>query len=313
MSNYFNMHEIGRIIARHRKAHNMTQMELADLMNVSFQAVSNWERGQSMPDIAKLPELAECFSISIDELLGRNAPLLSSAAEGTLDSYLAAHDVQISEIAEAAPLLKPDQMEALEEKLLELPDVPADTPDGQPVLSDLLPYLSTDAVDQLMQRFLDAGDDAAMTSCLPFASMSYLDTLADAWDAQGKSLQPLLPFMSTAKVDSLAGAWDAQGKSLQPLFPFMSTEKFDSLADAWDAQGKSLQPLFPFMSTEKFDSLADTWDAQGKSLQPLLPYLSNEKLNQLLCDWVRKERAITPLLPFLSDDQISRLAEQAIR
>lgn len=231
MSNYFNMHEIGRIIARHRKAHNMTQMELADRMNVSFQAVSNWERGQSMPDIAKLPELAECFGVSIDELLGRNAPLLSSAAEGTLDSYLAAHDVQISEIAEAAPLLKPDQMEALEEKLLELPDVPADTPDGQPVLHDLLPYLSTDAVDQLMQRFLDAGDDAAMTSCLPFASMSYLDTLADAWDAQGKSLQPLLPFLSNEKLNQLLCDWVRKGRAITPLLPFLSDDQISRLAE----------------------------------------------------------------------------------
>lgn len=222
MSNYFNMHEIGRIIAQHRKAHNMTQMELADLMNVSFQAVSNWERGQSMPDISKLPELAECFGVSIDELLGRNAPLLTSAAEGTLDSYLAEHDVHISEIAEAAPLLKPVQMEALEEKLLELPDAPADTPHGQPVLQDLLPFLSTDAVDQLMQRFVDAGDVAAITSCLPFASAKYLDSLADAWDAQDKSLQPLLPFMNSAKVDSLADAWDAQGKSINAMLPFLS-------------------------------------------------------------------------------------------
>lgn len=152
MSNYFNMHEIGRIIARHRKAHSMTQMELADRMNVSFQAVSNWERGQSMPDIAKLPELAECFGVNIDELLGRNAPLLASAAEGTLDSYLAEHDVCISEIAVAAPLLKPVQMEALEEKLLELPDAPADTPDGQPLLHDLLPFLSDDLFARLAEQ-----------------------------------------------------------------------------------------------------------------------------------------------------------------
>lgn len=103
MSNDFNMCEIGRIIARHRKAHNMTQMELADRMNVSFQAVSNWERGQSMPDISKLPELAECFGVSIDELLGRSVPLITRAAEGTLDGYLAAHDVSLREIAEAAP------------------------------------------------------------------------------------------------------------------------------------------------------------------------------------------------------------------
>ena len=39
----------------------MTQMELADRMGISFQVVSNWERGNSMPDISKLPELAEIF------------------------------------------------------------------------------------------------------------------------------------------------------------------------------------------------------------------------------------------------------------
>ena len=47
----FNMKNIGQKICKFRKEKNMTQLELADRLNISFQAVSNWERGQSMPDI----------------------------------------------------------------------------------------------------------------------------------------------------------------------------------------------------------------------------------------------------------------------
>ncbi len=43
----FDMHRIGQTIAQLRREHNMTQMQLADEMGVSFQAVSNWERGVS--------------------------------------------------------------------------------------------------------------------------------------------------------------------------------------------------------------------------------------------------------------------------
>ena len=43
----FDMHRIGQTIACLRRDHNMTQMALADAMGVSFQAVSNWERGES--------------------------------------------------------------------------------------------------------------------------------------------------------------------------------------------------------------------------------------------------------------------------
>ena len=72
----FDMHRIGQTIARLRREHNMTQMQLADEMGVSYQAVSNWERGQSMPDISKLPELAELFTTTIDELLGHHSLLI---------------------------------------------------------------------------------------------------------------------------------------------------------------------------------------------------------------------------------------------
>ena len=59
-------------------------MGLADRLGISFQAVSNWERGVSMPDIAKLGELSELLNVSIDEILGneRAAKLAESVLNG---------------------------------------------------------------------------------------------------------------------------------------------------------------------------------------------------------------------------------------
>ena len=44
----FDMKIVGRKIAMLRKEKNLTQMELADMLGISFQAVSNWERGVSL-------------------------------------------------------------------------------------------------------------------------------------------------------------------------------------------------------------------------------------------------------------------------
>ena len=68
----FDTRKTGKKIATLRKEKNMTQMELADEMGVSYQAVSNWERGNSMPDIGKLPQLALVLGCSIDEILGES-------------------------------------------------------------------------------------------------------------------------------------------------------------------------------------------------------------------------------------------------
>ena len=84
----FDMKQIGKKITDLRKAHNMTQMELADKLGISFQAVSNWERGSTMPDISKLPELAEIFHISVDELLNGKAPLVKAVLNDTIDEYM---------------------------------------------------------------------------------------------------------------------------------------------------------------------------------------------------------------------------------
>ncbi|BCJ98286.1 helix-turn-helix domain-containing protein [Anaerocolumna chitinilytica] len=57
-------------IAELRREKGVGQQELAEVLGVSFQSVSKWENGITMPDITLLPDIAEYFHISVDELLG---------------------------------------------------------------------------------------------------------------------------------------------------------------------------------------------------------------------------------------------------
>lgn len=57
-------------IAELRKKNGLTQQELGDLLAVSFQTISKWENDVTMPDITFLPTLAECFGVTVDQLLG---------------------------------------------------------------------------------------------------------------------------------------------------------------------------------------------------------------------------------------------------
>lgn len=63
---------IGENLKKQRKLRELTQEQLADILGVSFQAVSKWERGEGYPDIEMLPTIANCFGITVDELIGMN-------------------------------------------------------------------------------------------------------------------------------------------------------------------------------------------------------------------------------------------------
>ena len=52
-----------------RKAHGMSQEQLAEKLNVSRQSISKWESGESSPEIERLIELSDVFDVSTDYLL----------------------------------------------------------------------------------------------------------------------------------------------------------------------------------------------------------------------------------------------------
>ena len=55
-----------------RVSHSLTQVELAEKLSVSKQAVSNWENNNIQPSIDMLLKIADYFGVSTDYLLGRN-------------------------------------------------------------------------------------------------------------------------------------------------------------------------------------------------------------------------------------------------
>ncbi|KRE33955.1 helix-turn-helix domain-containing protein [Paenibacillus sp. Soil522] len=61
---------LARNINRYRKEKGLTQEELAQILGLSFQAVSKWENAHTMPEISLLPSLSKALEVSIEKLLG---------------------------------------------------------------------------------------------------------------------------------------------------------------------------------------------------------------------------------------------------
>ncbi len=60
---------LGQKIKKYRNEKHLTQKDLADQLNVSFQTVSKWENDENEPDIYTLKELSKTFNCSLDCLL----------------------------------------------------------------------------------------------------------------------------------------------------------------------------------------------------------------------------------------------------
>ena len=86
--------QLGANIAALRKRSGMTQAVLAERINFSDKAVSKWERGESIPDVLTLMELAKQFDVTVDDLLkdpnalpenvGKVEQVMGKAVEKTL-------------------------------------------------------------------------------------------------------------------------------------------------------------------------------------------------------------------------------------
>ncbi|MBQ2954187.1 MAG: helix-turn-helix transcriptional regulator [Clostridia bacterium] len=93
-------------LAELRRAHGLSQEDLAEQLGVSRQAVSKWERAESSPDTDNLIALAQLYGVTLDELLGLRLPPETPAPETAAPE---------AAIPEAAPAEAPDPDDPLPE------------------------------------------------------------------------------------------------------------------------------------------------------------------------------------------------------
>ena len=335
----FDTVKVGRIISQKRKEHNMTQMQLADALGISFQAVSNWERGNSMPDISKLPELAELFGCSIEELLGGGAPAgnVEKLAKGE------GQGLSLGEIAEVAPVLTPEVLDEAVESARR-----GETPSaacGDSSFREGAEESEEEGFDEDIEEEIEdeEGDDEEVDEdgedeeaedeprrFHAFWKRTGRGTRAHIRDGKTvyilgaeksgekrkdkdkckrlKEIVMLAPFLSSARLSELVEELRGEGytvSELVPLAPFLSEEDLDVLAELAAADGGELAALAPFLSQETLKKLAERSGVKSSQLVALAPFLSEDALEGLVMGALeRGERIPRGLYPFLSERAI---------
>jgi len=278
----FNTQKTGLKIMTLRKAKDMTQMELADLMQVSYQAVSNWERGNSMPDISKLVDLARILDVSIEELLDSRQQ--AQTVKRALDEN---ETLTAKEITEVAPLLKPSKLEKELEKApvegLELKD-----------LQQLAPFLSEEKLMELVERvgFNRVSD---LVPVAPFMNSKHLQTIIIQQGELHENLDDIIsivPFLEESFVADIAKnliADDDDASLLLPLVPFLDTDTLMDLIE--EAEPENMNDILPF-----------------------LPFLKSKEIMRLLAKLSKSLRMddLSKIAPFLDEDALSQLVDKAI-
>ena len=109
----FDTKKFGIFLSSLRKKADMTQSEVAIKLNVTRQAVSHYECGDTFPDVSILVNIANLFNISLDELIRSGEP---STGEALILTNIATgveitNNNNIKDIINLAPFLKPSLLE----------------------------------------------------------------------------------------------------------------------------------------------------------------------------------------------------------
>ena len=189
----FDTRKFGKALSFLRKQADMTQNEIADRLNLSRQAISKYERGESFPDISVLVMIADMFSITLDELIGYGNPtkgeysILKNVAVGNTD--VIADD--ISDVVSLAPLLKPSVLAKLacqfEEQGVNISNIVT-----------LAEYLNDEAVVRLIKSAnFDDISDSLLEKFIPFLNIESKEAIFEkilSGEMDWHFIKALLPY-----------------------------------------------------------------------------------------------------------------------
>ncbi len=230
-----------------------TQEDLAGRLGVTKAAVSKWECGQSVPDIALLPKLASLFSITLDDLLGYE-PLASvekrSEAQAKVQSLLEQDVGQALDYANEQAALYWSDSELLRAIALSLYAKAVELGNGAP---DVVPGL-VEAVEQLLERSLQLDPDGPsadmdlQTICLLMTASGREERAAELIERK-VAVKPDMAAVTFAGIQLGTGDVDGGAKTLkrQMLFSLLEAASCaQALAGFPDLGVEDLEQLLAF-------------------------------------------------------------------
>lgn len=275
----FDTLKVGQKIREARTARNMTQMGLADEMGVSYQAVSNWERGSSMPDISKLEQLCNALHITIYELLGTEDPQTK-----TVSRILEKEELpDAEEVAQIAPIVPPEQLKEAVSETAKKRRINWDA------IVRMTPFLDRETLDEILED-VEPEDYGRIIGLAPFLNRRTLDKLVSRGKGRidNHTICALAPFLSRPVLEELVIRYDGEVDRglLAGLAPFLGKESLEKLVFRWEGEidMEMVDHLAPFLSRETMDKLVEKLLEQGdvRNLSHLFPFLGKQTMRKLV-------------------------------
>ncbi|NIK78975.1 transcriptional regulator with XRE-family HTH domain [Paenibacillus castaneae] len=272
-----NMQKIGAFISVLRKNKDFTQAELASNLNVSHQAVSKWERGESLPDIGLLPILANHLDITVDELLNGQPALMPVHSTSILEEAAAdfsfaweanatapsseqtsQQPITLEHIVSLAPFLAKETLETMVEGM--------DGGVNGHALNGLAPFIGRKTLERLVgQMSKDSIDMRQVTGLAPFLGEDVLEQLVDLTAEESidwEVIQALSPFLGGTALSQLAHKANSNAvpdaANLIGLAPFLDQSDLVILIEQVDKARllpSHLSALAPFLPAQLLNSL----------------------------------------------------------
>lgn len=304
----FDMKEIGCKIAKLRKEKNITQTELADQLGISFQAISNWERGESMPDIAKLVTLSQIFDISIDEILGndRIAKTVSDIASGAEKEPL-----DTDTLKAIAPIVKPDKLSHM-------------INDSVRLILDELCGLNQTVPKDASHITVSHSQESQNSQDTLKAQMSASQSTSDSPEIDLNQLKELAPFMDEDDLKDIVCSYADVLEDFDQILNLVKYLDEDDVADLIEKYSKSevdfdkVLALAPYCCEDTLGDLAlhyaDDINNFSKVIS-LAPFLDEDVLNEIVntkLDLSISMDQLKQLLPFLEEETVGKLARKVL-
>lgn len=316
----FDTNKVASNIKNARTKMNMTQMNLADEMGVSYQAVSNWERGNSMPDISKLPELCKILNISFEKLVGERIPETDTVEKLLQDENA---DVSLEEMAQIGQLVKPDKIESKVNETIE-----KGRKISFSVLVSLAPFMDKEILGKLAEEIADI-DLGKLCGIAPFLKKETLDVIVDRAiqndEVDVNKIVGVAPFLSKPTIQKIAEYFieHCQANKLVAIAPFMGKKMFPSLLKdihfdmSEKNEGKS---CFVNSEPDDLDDLDEEDVAkiaiealeQGRDVAEYLDYMNEHDVAELAIKALESGRDTEIFLDYMDEDDVEKLAFKAL-